>query len=564
MLPQQISTPPTNNSNSHHHHQHHHHLGVQGGGKPPRPLPPHIPKMMPQPSHSTSSVGTATISPLTAHGIPFFPMMQGGPHPGMMSPSDQLMNLAAQSAAITSQQNQAAMVTSSGGNDVPSHDSASAKNVIAFIHRITGGGGGMGANGLVGGGLGGIPSRQGTPPIQPIPTPTNNNQNTPTPTMNITSPLLSHMTTPPPPPPPPSLNTKPSASPPLVSPVESPSSAGGLLPVQLSHGNASTPTTSTTPTPGGVMPNPMDFTKPPLHTWEGPLREGHHELLCDYDDGVFTYDWYGNITNFVTATTPQMAITDHAEHTSGFTKLCYPLSSLWAFYDNPYGIEIPVNNAALTWQRPTDSLYYAPLLSAFNFVFAESQERIEHYATSPPTERAPLTQYVQQLISTPAYEKLRNARSCDFTFSSWISVLWNPIHCQHHSPQRSAGTFLTYHFINPLRCSDTHPSVNPVFSMLDLPPEQQFLRQEIEIVNQDSSRVYCSMFGLLPYRARADMWFRWLGSGMYCAPLQLVKNCNTLILQELKRTKFSGHPDFEHYVKYDRSLANFLDNPYIQ
>jgi hypothetical protein len=307
---------------------------------------------------------------------------------------------------------------------------------------------------------------------------------------------------------------------------------------------------------------PMQAFQRPVHTWEGPLREGHHELLCDYDEANVSGDWYGNISNFVRAITPSLPITPHPGHTAATSRCCYPLHLLWKEFDNPFGVEIPVQGAQMSWLRHNESLFYMPLLSGFSFVHAESGERYEHFVTAPPTDRAPLTQYMQNLISTKPFEKLASAHSCDFTFGSWYSVLWNPIHCQHHSPQRSAGIFLSYHLINPLRCSDTNPAISTnVASVLDVPSD--ILRQEVECHNTNRPTMFSSLLGILPYRVRSDVWYRWLGSGLYCAPLQLVKNCNALIMYELKRPGWAGHHDFEHYVKYDRSLSNFLDNPFL-
>eukprot|EP00760_Papus_ankaliazontas_P035836 PhM_4_TR8043/c1_g1_i1/m.106631 len=324
----------------------------------------------------------------------------------------------------------------------------------------------------------------------------------------------------------------------------------------------------------------------PTYTLEGPRREGVHELLCDYEDATMTQEWYGNISSFIRATTPVVPVHPHEGHAAETSKVCYRLSDLWKFFDTPYGHEVAVDNPHPNWLRDDEALFYMPLLSGFNFVDAKSGKRYEHYLACPPNDRPPLTQYMDTIVNSVSFSDLKDAWSCGFTFSSWISVLWYPIHCQHHTPQRSAGTVLTYYFINPLRCTDTcsiTTNIGPVLDMpsallrqevvagLATPPPQQ---EDMEVANTIGStmsdpapqRTMCaSLFGMVPYRARSEVWYRWLGSGLYCAPLQLIKNSNVLLERELRRAEggFDTHPDFVHYLRYDRSLFNFLDSALV-
>eukprot|EP00658_Telonema_sp_P-2_P018538 TRINITY_DN17277_c0_g1_i12.p1 TRINITY_DN17277_c0_g1~~TRINITY_DN17277_c0_g1_i12.p1 ORF type:complete len:1074 (+),score=278.26 TRINITY_DN17277_c0_g1_i12:99-3320(+) len=67
-----------------------------------------------------------------------------------------------------------------------------------------------------------------------------------------------------------------------------------------------------------------------------------------------------------------------------------------------------------------------------------------------PHDRAPLHDTVD-LLSNYLYPSLKRASNVDFTFGSWIAVLWKPQYDGSSTRSNSAGSFLTYYAVRPAR-----------------------------------------------------------------------------------------------------------------
>ena len=64
-----------------------------------------------------------------------------------------------------------------------------------------------------------------------------------------------------------------------------------------------------------------------------------------------------------------------------------------------------------------------------------------------PPDRLPLAQYIKWLAKTkPMFAEMMGVKGATLTGHA------DPL--QNHSPQRSAGTFLIYHFVNPSSFED--------------------------------------------------------------------------------------------------------------
>lgn len=72
------------------------------------------------------------------------------------------------------------------------------------------------------------------------------------------------------------------------------------------------------------------------------------------------------------------------------------------------------------------------------------------YAPERPENRRGLIDQIEILAETEC-NALLESNTTDLTFDSWFSVLWQPVHCHHHTPQRSCGSFLAFYVFRPAR-----------------------------------------------------------------------------------------------------------------
>ena len=352
----------------------------------------------------------------------------------------------------------------------------------------------------------------------------------------------------------------------------------------------------------------------PSITWERIHHESYYELLCDYESIESSSQGYGAIIDFFKVATPIVTLPRRSAPAT------YTLSQLWSYYDNAYGFEIVLPVPHTPFLPHTTKLFYVPLLSAVR-IQASDGFKFEHFVNAPPSDRPPLILYVDELEEN--YEVFRNLNQypiSNFTSQSWYSVLWVPIYCQHHTPQRSAGTFLTYHWLIPVKVTDNLPffakgnrrgrkshvdtlsringrfmevifKEHPFRAQKTLLPEVRNPQSEEELQKLHSTgyvmnkkmetsvptfsktftpyEVYakeeseCSkfmhpLFAFIPYRAKAKIWYRYLRPGIYCAPLQLIRNTKSFAFPTEDEHTWREHHDLVHYAEFDRNLSNFL------
>lgn len=236
------------------------------------------------------------------------------------------------------------------------------------------------------------------------------------------------------------------------------------------------------------------------------------DSLCDWHDLPVCEAAYGNVVQFFEAAAPRVPLCRSNKRSRGQHRIpaasspphtcvvpspaaaqvqmapiaaatqpapMYVLKELWKRFDFPFGCEIPVKGVALNPMKPMDNaLFYVPLLSALHFTVAAnslydgkiklpthsdmgstpSTPTVEELAaangdivwlaTEKPENRPPLYDQME-MLGRDMYPALLEACNTDFTPSSWFAVLWQPIHCHNHSPQRSAGSFILYYMLNP-------------------------------------------------------------------------------------------------------------------
>ena len=296
-----------------------------------------------------------------------------------------------------------------------------------------------------------------------------------------------------------------------------------------------------------------DGTRPHTDFWEIATREGPLEVLYDYDREAVTFKEYGNVASFLAVTTPQVPLHPGAGPTDGIL-----LSDIWAFYDDASGFEVPICTSKGDFAF---SLYYTPLVSSVNIRLAGSAETMEYSCGAPPLERLPFAQQVQYLISNKvgSFERMDGLRTTDVDPESYYSVLWVPIHCQAHSPQKSAGVFLTYHSIHPSRLSCAYPAINRPISMLtesSLPQAAQVSELRRSAGTQ-ASIYYCNCIGFIPFRVQSALWYRQISKRVFNAPLQLMRNAYTVA--HLKTVTDTVDHDMSFYVSHDREMSAFLN-----
>mmetsp|Transcript_27951 Transcript_27951/g.43333 ORF Transcript_27951/g.43333 Transcript_27951/m.43333 type:complete len:405 (-) Transcript_27951:37-1251(-) len=283
--------------------------------------------------------------------------------------------------------------------------------------------------------------------------------------------------------------------------------------------------------------------------WEIVSREGIPEVLCDSGTASITFREYGNIANFFLFTVPRLL------SRGDFHSSSMPLSQLWKFYDDMSGIEVPLCSPNETLLQ---TLYYMPLLSTLNIRIAKTCKVLHFSEDRPPLERPPLYHHISQLVmEDEIFSPLNSLFLGEIDPSSYYSVLWVPIHCQAHSPQRSAGAFLTYHTFSPTKLSRHFPVANrdSMVNEMTITDHHDSLCVSTSI-HEEQEFYFCNCIGFIPFRARADIWYCGMQKSTYRAPLQLLIAAFHLV-QVSPLSQKVDH-DMIFYLNHDKSMADFL------
>jgi hypothetical protein len=142
------------------------------------------------------------------------------------------------------------------------------------------------------------------------------------------------------------------------------------------------------------------------------------------------------------------------------TAFTYQLQELWAAFRVPYGVGIRLDfPVLLTHLKPPEvEVVYTPQLSGFHFIVRpespnqppDGATEFTWFATDKPDARRPFYDQMMHLTTEHSeFTYLDTALHSDFAVSSWFAVLWVPVHIKNHSQTHSAGTFLSFYFINP-------------------------------------------------------------------------------------------------------------------
>lgn len=250
----------------------------------------------------------------------------------------------------------------------------------------------------------------------------------------------------------------------------------------------------------------------------------------------------------------------------------YNLKQLWQFYDEPYGLEVPI-----IIRGECHNVYFVPHLSALQ-LYNEGHPRpiFEFFETLTPDLRYPLIDKVEELARD--YPPLLDGDSGKLDRQSWYSIAWYPILCHNETMNFLKGQLITYHHFEP-----SHKLIDYTYYFNAL-ERSQSIEEALASCNSsemqaERGRYYAPIIGFLPYKVRNDTWF--LGSngslsrhdsfeidgaedgeidhniacgnrqGSYLqAPLYLVRACKNMLFEMQ-----INHPDFQHVIQNFRELA---------
>jgi hypothetical protein len=253
------------------------------------------------------------------------------------------------------------------------------------------------------------------------------------------------------------------------------------------------------------------------------------------------------------------------------TRVRYKLKHLWEFYDEPYGLEIPI-----MIRGEIQNVYFVPHLSALQLYEQGKETAIfEFYETLTPDLRCPLIDKIEEL--SRQFSALLTGDSSQFDHPSWYSIAWYPILCHNETMNWLKGQIITYHHFEPsTKLIDNTHYFNGVQRTQSM--DEALASCNSTEIKADKGRYYVPVIGFLPYKVRNETWFLTSNgslsrydsfesdniveddldvSGNYfngnrCmqAPLYLVRACKNM-LYEMQ----IHHPDFHHVIQNFRELA---------
>mmetsp|Transcript_363 Transcript_363/g.1369 ORF Transcript_363/g.1369 Transcript_363/m.1369 type:complete len:573 (-) Transcript_363:127-1845(-) len=234
-----------------------------------------------------------------------------------------------------------------------------------------------------------------------------------------------------------------------------------------------------------------------------------------------------NIHSFFKHTTPKVP-------SSGPYSLA---DSLWPFFDEPYGIEVPV---VLNNER--DYVYFVPHLSGYYLEVIDevgnpalatpidsskpsqpgtpntttnvhrpktsSRRCFSHFESKQPSERNYLTDEIAHLAQT---HPILLSSSEKLSPASFFSILWVPIMCHNSTVMYLSGEFLCYYgfsgdkeFVRGMKNEDGGPSKEDG----SLSEKQECASTTTETDSSSPSHYYVPLIGFAPYKVRNETWFK--------------------------------------------------------
>jgi len=300
-------------------------------------------------------------------------------------------------------------------------------------------------------------------------------------------------------------------------------------------------------------------------------------LICKsrpiYNDQYFHNLPETNIYSFFKHCTPSFKLTKETDLTS------YKLKDLWSFYDEPYGVEIPIRLPNVT----KENVYFVPHLSAIKLMAndktsmrqspratesslgtktkvndeaadeEESKIIFEFFETVTPDLRYPLTDRIEELSKDCPF--LTEGKIDELNIDkSWFSVAWYPILCHNNTMNWLKGQMITYHKFSP-----SQHAIDTAILCTKSGGEFDELVIEKRIKGSTPNEYfYAPIIGFLPYKLRNETWFHDFSSKVrsqaqssLVAPLYLLHTCHRL--QRLSQG--SQHPDYFHCLKNSPELG---------
>lgn len=242
-----------------------------------------------------------------------------------------------------------------------------------------------------------------------------------------------------------------------------------------------------------------------------------------------------NIFNFFKHTTPTISFKN--EKSKLKKKKVYQLKEVWNFYDEPYGIEIPI-----TFAGKQEKVYFVPHLSGLQiYKKGEKKPSFEYFETLKPDLRYPCIDKIEEL--SVEFPFLLNGSSSELNLEkSWYSIAWYPILCHRTTINLLKGQMLTYHSFNA-----SHDVVVDLYNL------SNSLKYNVDIGSKNEE-LYLPVIGFIPYKIRNDVWFK--SNGMdnraFYGPLYLMQATRMFLNDANVR-----HPDYYHCTNTN-ILMDFL------
>jgi hypothetical protein len=251
------------------------------------------------------------------------------------------------------------------------------------------------------------------------------------------------------------------------------------------------------------------------------------------------------------------------------------MKQLWQFYDEPYGLEVPIVIGG-----ESQNVYFVPHLSGLQ-LYHEGKERpvFEFYETLTPDLRCPLIDKIEELAQD--YPSLLDGDSSQLDHRSWYSIAWYPILCHNETMSWLKGQLITYHHFEPSsKLIDHGHFFNSVERSQSI--DEALATCNSNVIQAEPGRYYAPVVGFLPYKVRNETWFlgpngslsrhdsfdqldgaedgQQFGDSEFTssygsrtclqAPLYLVRACKNMLYEMQIQ-----HPDFQHVIQNFRELA---------
>ncbi len=214
-----------------------------------------------------------------------------------------------------------------------------------------------------------------------------------------------------------------------------------------------------------------------------------------------------------------------------FKKSDVKLQDVWKFYDEPYGLSIPIKVA-----NDEECVYFVPHLSGIQ-LYQQDSLLFELFENAKPDQRMPLIDKMESLIQDEEVKRIlwdMNVNELNWR-KSWFCIAWYPILCHHYTMNHlRGGQILTLHSFE-LMNTFLHP---------------KFVK----------SNYYSRMFfylpiqGCLPYKVKEETWFE----QVVVPPTRSSRNSGSFSLDEEVEVEKKNSNSSNTNLQGQSSTTNFV------